>query len=950
MVEVGVPRGFVGLLMLVAAVLYLGQLGCSAAGRDIQPSTDLAELAGESESLFAAIAPSYPVLQVGAQQELRILEGYPLGGVRVISDDVTWTSSDRAVGDFDLSSPSLFNAKSPGTTIVMAVVGDVMLETEVCVYTERAAVDGDLADWEGVTWCRVPEALFSGKPIEIHIQGQGRVDAISASESKLFPDPEGIHTQGIAIRYTLEAVEIAIRNWLRIDPSVGIWISFHFYDSSLDRMLLLPQGDVAAPGQSFAEVGADIPMEYAFGVSALEIVIPWSKLGLKPSMMRGLKDVVVTFHEPPDSAGEAEFIELVNYKVPSRFATNTSLDPDSVITLVAEGSTWAVTPGSQASWTFSLLDGAGLLREIRDYELVPVSNCTQTGNNLSPVSDGTMAFEISWNGMSRAVEALALSTGTDSDAVGLRYVRDEMPLEVSLYLGARSAAEFRRHWLVRRTMTLEEVLGFAGPWDGSAEYTHTLTSNRDALECVVLLEGPRGVRYLVEKSFELPFEVGSSIRLNATPLQVDRQRDWVQVFGGPATWEYVTGNPVQLMTGPTGEVSFVPDWPGVYRFSIGGKFVDVLVSMESQRSLEVRGLIFPDYYGEWDRSHVVDQATFEWAAQHALDLGANTISIVNFAHFTSIRPLPTLEFIDMSFSLNQSELADLVGTCDDRDLGFILSIGQSAYPFITGIEPTDVWAAIGSASYSWWKRWFSEFGAVAVEQARIASTLGIDRFQVLEDRGQSLTYTSECEQLLSDVREVFPGAVGSMSYRYGLEKPEFYGNLDFFMPYVATFGGFPISRLPNPREPTIGEIRSRMLEYFAAIKRALGSEVDSIDVFPVLNVCSVDGQNRFQYAEPLPVNQMDLNEQVLYYEAFFQAVYQTPWIDGVIVRGPTWFDEVDFDKDYFDTYAETLFTGKPAEDVVRLWFSIFGGWSPAQEGGVQHQRSGGECPFDGVPR
>ena len=91
---------------------------------------------------------------------------------------------------------------------------------------------------------------------------------------------------------------------------------------------------------------------------------------------------------------------------------------------------------------------------------------------------------------------------------------------------------------------------------------------------------------------------------------------------------------------------------------------------------------------------------------------------------------------------------------------------------------------------------------------------------------------------------------------------------------------------------------------------------------------SSDGQTGSEDVGEREGFQVDFQEQALYYEAFFKVVEESPWIQGVFTERWDWFDQYGRNADtpetvYFDETTGASPRSKPAEEVIRLWFSIY---------------------------
>jgi hypothetical protein len=86
---------------------------------------------------------------------------------------------------------------------------------------------------------------------------------------------------------------------------------------------------------------------------------------------------------------------------------------------------------------------------------------------------------------------------------------------------------------------------------------------------------------------------------------------------------------------------------------------------------------------------------------------------------------------------------------------------------------------------------------------------------------------------------------------------------------------------------------------------------------------SADAQHASENQEERAGFSIDFREQVIYFEAFLEAMSDEEWIDGLII-GMDWFDQYRRPPEawYFDATLEHSPRSKPAEQALRLWLGI----------------------------
>ena len=100
---------------------------------------------------------------------------------------------------------------------------------------------------------------------------------------------------------------------------------------------------------------------------------------------------------------------------------------------------------------------------------------------------------------------------------------------------------------------------------------------------------------------------------------------------------------------------------------------------------------------------------------------------------------------------------------------------------------------------------------------------------------------------------------------------------------------------------------------------------DDVPVYLHLQAHSADGQGGFE-GEPSQMSSRDYQEQAHYLEAFFEVISDLDWIDGALVWNANWHEW----SPWTTTEAGggmnfSNIRGKPAEEVIRLWFGELAG-------------------------
>ena len=445
-------------------------------------------------------------------------------------------------------------------------------------------------------------------------------------------------------------------------------------------------------------------------------------------------------------------------------------------------------------------------------------------------------------------------------------------------------------------------------------------------------------------------QVGTPVSLVAGTLlgiPEDAQTyEWNHLFGMPDEVEYFTGHGAELSDRETPLASFVPEYPGNYRFRLTATEsdgssqraeVEVLVAQESTVALEVKGVIFADLFGEMggpefniapeDPDCLVEALDHAMAAP--LRVGANWVGLASSAFYTQVSPIPIIGDHGNYLSLTDDRyFASLVGAARERGLKVMQFEGLSP-----GLELTDEQLdAFGPMQNSpdWWEAWFTEWERWLLPRAARAETNGVEMFvpyPFAEDTFRPDVYPQygdRWREVLAAVREVYSGTV-AMSFVNADERLNFIDAFDVAL--ITVFDGMYISTeiIEDVQNPTMEELIESNRFFFSFPQGLIEA---GTPIYYILTVNSSDGQRRSEDVEERASFEVDFQEQALYYEAFFKVVEESPWIRGVFTERWDWFDQYQRPGDppgasYFDATFEASPRSKPAEEVVRLWFDIY---------------------------
>jgi len=457
-----------------------------------------------------------------------------------------------------------------------------------------------------------------------------------------------------------------------------------------------------------------------------------------------------------------------------------------------------------------------------------------------------------------------------------------------------------------------------------------LSSNRPQFEVCMEATSQAGRVFWGQDVLRCTLDTGERIRLGSSD---SISTAWTQVFANADSFEYVTQNRVQVERDQSG-CYFVPRWPGNYRFindeSDDMTVIEAYVGMQTDRELTMRGTFVADYYGShWvppDNVNI-DREIILATTGLAKNLGANTFCVVNFWKVMQWYPIPLFCSTEGGPSISMTTLNAIGDACDSLGLDLYLHLGNyTPWPYMYAEEDARYWDS-NSNDAEWYARYFDEVERFAQYNLQGAADAGIDYFTAqarsgnmyIGDNFEIYSLNHKCEQLIGNIRDAYAGDYGWCA-PYPERGNRFLDNCDFVHLFLNWRDQFRVGSFRDDAEPTPSEVREATREY---LSRYEGQLPPGIDVFVNVSALSADSQVSVRgEAEGV---QTDYQEQVAFLEGFFQAVHETSWITGTIVWNLFWLDwnaelaEIMGDQTY------NSIRGKPAEEVVRLWFNVLGG-------------------------
>jgi hypothetical protein len=264
------------------------------------------------------------------------------------------------------------------------------------------------------------------------------------------------------------------------------------------------------------------------------------------------------------------------------------------------------------------------------------------------------------------------------------------------------------------------------------------------------------------------------------------------------------------------------------------------------------------------------------------------------------------------------------------------------------IFPThiDDWWITSSRDFSWWVSWFDRFEEFIIHHAKIAQTYNVDSLILGGDwmspaypngsladgnsSGVPLDSETRYRTIISSIREEYPGKIGwVLTLPEDVENPpNFISDVDFL--YILWD-----EPLADSNSPTIGEMRANAEEIITSKIHSLWQNLESEGKEPEIIISfsypSINGGASTCLADPhedcihprslnypapdFPLLELDLGIQERAYYAVLSAVSNHSWIKGVVSRGyypPALLQD-----------KSTSIHGKPAEEVVKIWYQAF---------------------------
>jgi len=418
---------------------------------------------------------------------------------------------------------------------------------------------------------------------------------------------------------------------------------------------------------------------------------------------------------------------------------------------------------------------------------------------------------------------------------------------------------------------------------------------------------------------------------------------WRQLHMNRYSTEYLTENKATLSDSTSTTPTFNPEWPGNYRFELAvtdvaglveNDTVDVLVGKEGARQLDFKGLTFGDFFGEFGGPEfdVTPENPDSLAAVQdramAAPVRANVewIGINPAFDYLRINPLPKLGRHPNDYAaLKESEYAAIVSAAKSHGLK-VFHLEQSNITSGPPLRPGEIDSLeiLAETSAAWWEEWFNQLEKYILGRADWAEKYNVEMFAILQNAGFSFRpllypqYADRWRALIDSVRARYSGKVAL--HVIFPDNLNFADALDAL--FIALDGNgilfWHTQQIADIHNPTIEEIKTIAESILDDHESFVGGDVP---VYYYFQAVSADAQPFFFPAPPM--SELDYREQVIYYEAFIQAIDDEAWVNGFVTHFWEWFDSLDRPGLTFDAFTGTSPRSKPAEDLIKLWFGIY---------------------------
>jgi hypothetical protein len=431
--------------------------------------------------------------------------------------------------------------------------------------------------------------------------------------------------------------------------------------------------------------------------------------------------------------------------------------------------------------------------------------------------------------------------------------------------------------------------------------------------------------------------VGEETVLDSSIFNVSANNyTWIQKHADMNDLQYMS-NHALIINGSNNKSSTVyANYPGIYRIILENDEAICEFEYKAIKSGKplVKGINFVDLFGETGGEqfniYPENPECFKKALDHAFSAperaGVEWVGFVSGGFYSQVDP-PVIQDDDHFLSNSDERFySGFVQEAHSRGLKVIETFQDGPSVWFTPEQYAEL--AEKQQTSEWWESWYDEWKVFLLKRMEMAESFGVDAVILLMYSEKTLDpelvpdASDKWIDIIDSVREVYSGEVG-LNFINLDERFNFSDYLDFVQ--ITYFGGLYTSRegaIANQSSPTIEEIMTINDAMFEGVE---SYEFD-LPIYVVLTIGSTDAQ--LVTEDPDNRSQVDFNEQVLYYEAFYTSLDKFDWVSGIFTERWDYWDEYrrfgdDFNTKYFDETHGASPRNKPAEDVVSLWNEIF---------------------------
>lgn len=178
-------------------------------------------------------------------------------------------------------------------------------------------------------------------------------------------------------------------------------------------------------------------------------------------------------------------------------------------------------------------------------------------------------------------------------------------------------------------------------------------------------------------------------------------------------------------------------------------------------------------------------------------------------------------------------------------------------------------------SESDWQQWFNQYEEFILDYARLAEKLSIPIFSIGTELEKTSHRTDEWKKIIREVRAVYSGKILYAANFTEFGQVKFWDQLD----YIGIQAYFPLA---DRVQPSLEELTVGWRQPIAAIEKVVRRYHKSV-IFTEIGYCNTDDAAIKPWVWPnerTHAKEMQ-RVQALCYTAFFQNVWNKPWLEGV---------------------------------------------------------------------